>query len=177
MKVTRGDAGETKVRARADNVCKWADIRDRLFLMQQHGRQYVVADAAAKAATTQKFPRAKLADDGTQFDPCQPIVTRSIYKAEIIAQYGQMEFDGESRHCCAQRARPEPARRALGAPPGQWLAYRRAAQSVPVALDECERARNLGNCGLRVREVPNARPKLCGIDCLLEHCAVAEDWD
>ncbi len=47
-----------------------------------------------KAATTPKFPRAKLADDGTRFGPGQPVVTPSIYKAEIIAQYRQMEFDG-----------------------------------------------------------------------------------
>jgi phage tail sheath gpL-like len=44
--------------------------------------------------TTQKFPRVKLADDGTRFGPGQPAVTPSIYKAEIIAQYRQMEFDG-----------------------------------------------------------------------------------
>ncbi len=47
-----------------------------------------------KAATTRKFPRAKLADDGTRFGPGQPVVTPSIYKAEIISQYRQMEFDG-----------------------------------------------------------------------------------
>lgn len=28
-----------------------------------------------KAATTHKFPRAKLANDGTRFGPCQPVVT------------------------------------------------------------------------------------------------------
>src|SRR5262249_48726148 len=39
-----------------------------------------------KAATTQKFPRSKLADDGTRFGPGQPVVTPKIYKAEIIAQ-------------------------------------------------------------------------------------------
>jgi phage tail sheath gpL-like len=43
-----------------------------------------------KAATTQKFPRAKLADDGTRFGPGQPVVTPS----KIIAQYRQMEFGG-----------------------------------------------------------------------------------
>ncbi len=47
-----------------------------------------------KAATTQAFPRAKLADDGTRFGPGQPVVTPAIYRAEIIAQYRQMEFDG-----------------------------------------------------------------------------------
>ncbi len=47
-----------------------------------------------RAATTQKFPRAKLADDGTRFGPGQPVVTPSIFRAEIIAQYRQMEYDG-----------------------------------------------------------------------------------
>jgi hypothetical protein len=47
-----------------------------------------------KAATTQKFPRANLSDGGTRFGPGQPVVTPSLYKAEIIAQYRQMEFDG-----------------------------------------------------------------------------------
>jgi phage tail sheath gpL-like len=53
-----------------------------------------MAAEGGKAATTQKFPRAKLADDGTRFGLGQPVVTLSIYKAEIIAQYRQMEFDG-----------------------------------------------------------------------------------
>jgi len=38
--------------------------------------------------------RPKLADDGTRFGPGQPIMTPSIYKAEIIAQHRQMEFVG-----------------------------------------------------------------------------------
>jgi phage tail sheath gpL-like len=43
---------------------------------------------------SRQIPRAKLADDGTRFGPGQPVVTPLIYKAEIIAQYRQMEFDG-----------------------------------------------------------------------------------
>jgi phage tail sheath gpL-like len=42
----------------------------------------------------QKFPRAKLADNGLRFGPGRPVVTPSIYKAEIITRYRQMEFDG-----------------------------------------------------------------------------------
>lgn len=47
-----------------------------------------------KAATTQKFARSKLANDGTRFGPGQPIVTPSSFKAELVAQYAAMEFEG-----------------------------------------------------------------------------------
>lgn len=44
--------------------------------------------------TTQKFPRSKLANDGTRFGAGQPIVTPKSYKAELIAQYATMEDQG-----------------------------------------------------------------------------------
>jgi phage tail sheath gpL-like len=47
-----------------------------------------------KAAITTKFPRYKLADDGTLFGPGQAIVTPSIIKAEIVSEYAQDEFNG-----------------------------------------------------------------------------------
>jgi phage tail sheath gpL-like len=47
-----------------------------------------------KAAITTKFPRMKLADDGTRFGPGQAIVTPSIIKAELIAEYATDEFNG-----------------------------------------------------------------------------------
>lgn len=43
---------------------------------------------------TSKFPRHKLADDGTRFGPGQAIVTPKIIKAEVIAQYRIEEFNG-----------------------------------------------------------------------------------
>jgi phage tail sheath gpL-like len=43
---------------------------------------------------TSKFPRHKLANDGTRFGPGQAIVTPGIAKAELIAQYRQDEFNG-----------------------------------------------------------------------------------
>src|SRR5262245_14288430 len=43
---------------------------------------------------TSKFPRHKLADDGTRFGPGQAIVTPGVVKAELIAQYRQDEYDG-----------------------------------------------------------------------------------
>jgi phage tail sheath gpL-like len=45
-------------------------------------------------AITTKFPRHKLADDGTRFGPGQAIVTPRIIKAELIAQYRADEFLG-----------------------------------------------------------------------------------
>lgn len=45
-------------------------------------------------AITTKFPRHKLADDGTRFGAGQAIVTPKIIKAELVAQYRQDEFVG-----------------------------------------------------------------------------------
>jgi phage tail sheath gpL-like len=38
----------------------------------------------------QKFPRSKLADDGTVFGPGQAIVTPRIIRAELVAAYSEM---------------------------------------------------------------------------------------
>lgn len=43
---------------------------------------------------TSKFPRHKLANDGTRFGPGQAIVTPKIIKAELVAQYRIDEFNG-----------------------------------------------------------------------------------
>jgi phage tail sheath gpL-like len=47
-----------------------------------------------KHAITSKFPRHKLANDGTKFGPGQAIVTPGIIKAELINQYQQDMYDG-----------------------------------------------------------------------------------
>ena len=47
-----------------------------------------------RQAITSKFPRHKLANDGTRFGAGQAIVTPKIVKAELVAQYRQDEFDG-----------------------------------------------------------------------------------
>ena len=43
---------------------------------------------------TTKFPRHKLANDGTRFGPGQAIVTPGIIKAELVANYRMDEFNG-----------------------------------------------------------------------------------
>jgi phage tail sheath gpL-like len=45
-------------------------------------------------AITSKYPRVKLADDGTRFGPGQAIVTPGIIKGELIAEYVQDMWDG-----------------------------------------------------------------------------------
>jgi phage tail sheath gpL-like len=47
-----------------------------------------------KTAVTSKFARMKLADDGTKFGAGSNIVTPSIVRAEQIAAYRALEFDG-----------------------------------------------------------------------------------
>jgi phage tail sheath gpL-like len=43
---------------------------------------------------TQKYPRHKVANDGTRFGAGQAIVTPSVIRGEIIAEYAAMELDG-----------------------------------------------------------------------------------
>jgi phage tail sheath gpL-like len=47
-----------------------------------------------KHAITSKYPRHKLANDGTRYGPGQAIVTPGVVKAELIAQYRMDEFNG-----------------------------------------------------------------------------------
>jgi phage tail sheath gpL-like len=47
-----------------------------------------------KQAITSKFPRMKLASDGTRFGPGQAIVTPNIIKGELIAEYASDMYNG-----------------------------------------------------------------------------------
>ncbi|MFC6299605.1 phage tail protein [Pseudomonas sp. CCM 7893] len=49
---------------------------------------------AQKSLVTSKYARVKLAADGTRFAPGSAIVTPKIIKADLIAQYGELEYDG-----------------------------------------------------------------------------------
>lgn len=49
----------------------------------------------------QKFPRHKLANDGTRFAAGQAMVTPSVIKAEIIATYEELEFAGHVENATA----------------------------------------------------------------------------
>lgn len=49
---------------------------------------------ATRVRITSKFPRHKLADDGTRFGPGQAIVTPSIVRAELLALFRELEEKG-----------------------------------------------------------------------------------
>ncbi len=49
---------------------------------------------ANRVRITQKYPRCKLAPDGTRFAPGQPIVTPTIARAELLALYRELEYAG-----------------------------------------------------------------------------------
>jgi phage tail sheath gpL-like len=49
---------------------------------------------SVRARIAQKFPRTKLADDGTLFGPGQAIVTPAIIRAELIALFREWEDQG-----------------------------------------------------------------------------------
>jgi len=49
---------------------------------------------AQRSLVTSKYARVKLAADGTRFAPGSAIVTPKIIKADLIAQYGELEYDG-----------------------------------------------------------------------------------
>lgn len=49
---------------------------------------------AVNSRITQKFPRHKLADDGTQYGDGQAIVTPSVIRAELLALFRELEAKG-----------------------------------------------------------------------------------
>jgi phage tail sheath gpL-like len=49
---------------------------------------------AVRYRIASKFPRMKLADNGTQFAPGQPIVTPSVIRAELVSLFREMEAAG-----------------------------------------------------------------------------------
>jgi phage tail sheath gpL-like len=57
-----------------------------------------------RQAITSKFPRSKLADDGTRFGAGQAIVTPLTIKAELVAQYRMDEFNGLVENAAAFKA-------------------------------------------------------------------------
>lgn len=43
---------------------------------------------------TSKYPRHKIADDGTRFGPGSAIVTPAVIRGELISEYAKMEYEG-----------------------------------------------------------------------------------
>jgi phage tail sheath gpL-like len=60
---------------------------ETLFLLM-----FVLRDL--QSVITSKFPRMKLAADGTRFAPSAAVVTPSVIRANLIAEYQNLEFQG-----------------------------------------------------------------------------------
>lgn len=69
-------------------------VTDNSYLDSEtlHTSAYVLRKL--KSVITSKYPRHKLAKDGTRFGPGQAIVTPAVLKGEICAAYRQMELAG-----------------------------------------------------------------------------------
>lgn len=57
-----------------------------------HTLAYIIRNL--KSIITSKYPRHKLANDGTHYGPGQAIVTPSVIRGELIAQYQRLEEKG-----------------------------------------------------------------------------------
>lgn len=80
-----------------------------------HTSAYVIRQL--KSIITSKYPRHKLANDGTRFGPGQAIVTPAVLKGEMCASYRTMEragivenFDLFKQHLVVERNISDPTR-------------------------------------------------------------------
>lgn len=71
-----------------------ADVADTSYLDVTTLATLSYLRYATRARITTKFPRTKLAADGTKFAPGQPIVTPSIIRAELIALATELQAAG-----------------------------------------------------------------------------------
>lgn len=69
-------------------------LADDAFLKVQTLATLAYVLRSLRFRIVQKFPRHKLANDGTRFGPGQAIVTPKIAKAEIVAHYRELEYLG-----------------------------------------------------------------------------------
>lgn len=77
---------------------------DPSFLDVQTAYQLTEIIRRLRQAITTKYPRHKLADNGTQFGAGSAIVTPNVIKAELISQYGIMEAAGLVENAAAFKA-------------------------------------------------------------------------
>jgi phage tail sheath gpL-like len=69
-------------------------LDDNAFLKVQTLATLAYVLRSLRFRIVQKFPRHKLANDGTRYGPGQAIVTPTVAKAEIVAHYRELEYRG-----------------------------------------------------------------------------------
>jgi phage tail sheath gpL-like len=69
-------------------------VPDTTFLNVETMHTLAALRFTLRSRITTKYPRHKLADDGTNYGPGQAIVTPRIIRAEILSLFGQWELNG-----------------------------------------------------------------------------------
>ncbi|HBZ4253113.1 TPA: phage tail protein [Klebsiella pneumoniae] len=99
-------------------------VADNSYLDSEtlHTSAYVIRQL--KSIITSKYPRHKLANDGTRFGPGQAIVTPAVLKGEMCASYRSMEragivenFELFKQHLVVERNASDPTRVDVMFPP------------------------------------------------------------
>jgi len=99
-------------------------LDDNAFLKVQTLATLAYVLRSLRFRIVQKFPRHKLANDGTRYGAGQAIVTPTVARAEIIAHYRELEFlglvenaDMFKRHLIVERNVNDPNRLDVLYPP------------------------------------------------------------
>lgn len=71
-----------------------AGVADTTFLNVNTLHTLMALRYTLRVRITTKYPRHKLADDGTNYGPGQAIVTPQIIKAEVLGIFGEWELNG-----------------------------------------------------------------------------------
>jgi phage tail sheath gpL-like len=67
---------------------------DTSYLDSETLHQLTEITRRLRSCITNKYPRHKLANDGTRFGAGQAIVTPSVIRGELLAEYADMELEG-----------------------------------------------------------------------------------
>lgn len=122
-----------KTNAAGGNDTSYLDVETLLTLMyiRHDWRDYI----------KRKYPRHKLASDGTRFGPGQAIATPNVFKAEAIAKFGEWEeaglvenFDQFKRDLIVERNASDPNRLDVVLPPDVINGLRVVATKIAFRL-------------------------------------------
>lgn len=96
ISTTTVDAGGTVLVERLITTYKTNafGVQDISYLDIETMRTIAYLRLSVRARIALKFPRHKLASDGTRFGPGQPVVTPNVIRAELVALFGQWEEAG-----------------------------------------------------------------------------------
>lgn len=97
---------------------------DNSYMDSESMHQLAFIVRRLRTLITSKYGRHKLASDGTRFGAGQPIVTPSVIRGELVAEYARLESEGHvenadafARHLVVERNASNPSRLDVLLPP------------------------------------------------------------